>query len=170
MCAFETFPAIVTPRLRLRGPRMDDAARLAGFAEIACAAEGLPSPPQADVRAHAEAFLGKVTQLDRKADALFAIEDGDAGLVGMIGFHEDRPRRPEVGYWVARPFRGRGYAAEAVEAALVWAHESWGRRAVWAGHAPGDEAAARTLVNAGFLYTGDLDLRPSPTRMMVWLA
>ena len=47
-----------------------------------------------------------------------------------------------------------------------------------AGHFADNPASGQVLCKAGFLYTGDVELRPSaargradvPTRMMVWLA
>jgi hypothetical protein len=50
--------------------------------------------------------------------------------------------------------------------------------AVWAGHFADNRAAGQMLCRAGFLYTGDVEVRRSAardgagvrTRMMVWLA
>ena len=68
-------------------------------------------------------------------------------------------------------------AKAATQAALEWAERAWGKRAVAAGHFAHDAASAAVLHKTGFLYTGDVELRPSfarakpePTRMMVWLA
>jgi RimJ/RimL family protein N-acetyltransferase len=83
----------------------------------------------------------------------------------------------EIGYWLGRPFWGRGYMTEAVDAALLWAGDGWGRRYLLAGHFADNPASGQVLVKAGFLYTGDVVPRFSmargeeaPTRMMVWLA
>ena len=54
----------------------------------------------------------------------------------------------------------------------------WRRNVVVAGHFADNPASGQVLCKAGFLYTGDVELRPSrgprrddvPTRMMVWLA
>ena len=84
---------------------------------------------------------------------------------------------PETGYWIGRPFWGRGFATEALEGALVWAGKRWKRRALMAGHFADNPVSGRVLEKAGFLYTGETRPRFSlsrgeavDTRMMVWLA
>jgi membrane protein DedA with SNARE-associated domain len=83
----------------------------------------------------------------------------------------------QTGYWIGRPFWGRGFATEALEGALVWAGKRWKRRALLAGHFADNPASGRVLEKAGFLYTGETRKRfsrargtPVDTRMMVWLA
>ena len=106
----------------------------------------------------------------------FLVERPGHGPIGCVAMVMGE-RLPELGYWIARAHRGLGYATEATQAALQWAERAWGKRAVAAGHFANDAASAAVLHKAGFLYTGDVELRPSfarekpaPTRMMVWLA
>ncbi len=125
-----------------------------------------------------EAFVGSVARMNPRTDAAFAVEHRDFGVIGMLSFHEMAPGRQELGYWLGRPFWGRGYATEAVAGALRWARSDWRKNVVWAGHFADNRAAGQVLCKAGFLYTGDVEPRPSagrggaeaPTRMMVWLA
>lgn len=178
MCALDVRPAVATERLILRGPVAADVAPIAELANdlgVAGMTTNLPYPySQAD----AEAFVGGVARMNPETDAVFAVEHRDFGLIGMLGFHEKEPRRPELGYWLGRPFWGRGYATEAATAALRWARGEWRRNVVWAGHFAENGASGQVLCKAGFLYTGDVESRPSvgrggqsvPTRMMVWLA
>jgi len=107
----------------------------------------------------------------------FLIEHEDQGPVGVLGLFEDDDLAPEAGYWIGRPFWGRGFATEALEGALVWAGKRWKRRALVAGHFADNPASGRVLEKAGFLYTGETRKRfskargePVDTRMMVWLA
>jgi RimJ/RimL family protein N-acetyltransferase len=83
----------------------------------------------------------------------------------------------EIGYWLGRPFWGRGLMTDAVVAALAWVGGAWGRRFVMAGHFADNPASGQVLIKTGFLYTGEVLSRfsiargeESPTRMMVWLA
>ena len=123
----------------------------------------------------AEAFLSRTP--DWRAPN-FAIEHREFGFMGTIGFAEKQPGRLEVGYWLGRPFWGRGYATEALKAALTWMKSDWRRNVVWAGHFTDNKASAQVLVKAGFLYTGDVERHACAarggeevaTRMMVWLA
>jgi RimJ/RimL family protein N-acetyltransferase len=168
---------IATPRLTLRAPRRDDAARLVELAndfDIARMTIGMPHPYTRD---YADGFLSRMEGLDRSREAVFAIDHPTDGFVGVLGFHPLDPVAPEIGYWIGRPFWGQGYATEATTAALDWAREGWGRRLVVSGHFADNPASGRVLEKAGFLYTGVIQPRHSkargeeaPTRMMVWLA
>ena len=177
MCAVDVRPAIGTERLVLRGLVPGDApamAELAGDFDVAAMTARIPHPY---ALSDAEWFVGYAQGRDPRREVNFAIEHRQLGVIGVLGFDGTDPRRPEVGYWLGRPFWGRGYASEALKAAMVWARGDWGRNAVWAGHFADNRASAGVLVKAGFLYTGDVEQRFSvardeavATRMMVWLA
>ncbi|WP_374656028.1 GNAT family N-acetyltransferase [Phenylobacterium sp.] len=178
MCAIELEPVITTQRLRLRKPRRSDAAQLAIHAndfDVARMTTGMPYPYGVD---HAEGFLEKTSEGDPAREAVFVIDHPDHGAIGVLGFHTQEGRDSEIGYWLGRPWWGEGYATEAAKGALIWAHQAWGRRFMRAGHFTDNPASGQVLCNAGFLYTGDVELRSSvarggqatPTRMMVWLA
>ena len=169
-------PELTTDRLRLRRPRMADAAELAALADDFEVARMLLRMPHPYGRADAEAFLARTAAPD-PGRAEFLLEDAD-GVVGMMGFHIEPERPgPEFGYWIGRAFWCRGYASEAAEAALRWSVEGWRRKVVVAGHFADNPASARVLDKTGFLYTGVVEPRfcrvrgaPTPTRMMVRLA
>lgn len=177
MCVIEPTPVIETRRLALRSPAAQDVSRLAALAndpDIARMTLRMPHPYSAE---DAESFILAVAGQDPSRAATFLIEHEDHGPVGVIGLFEDKDPAPEVGYWIGRPFWGRGYATEALEAALVWASKRWKRRALVAGHFSDNAASGRVLEKAGFLYTGEVrqgfSLARSSvtdTRRMVWLA
>ena len=176
MCAIETRPAIGTDRLILRSPVKNDAAELCQLANDLGVAGMLGTMPYPYRPADAEAFLARACS-PAKSDPGFVIEHRQFGFMGMIGFKQAALGKPEVGYWLGRPFWGRGYATEALEATLSWARRDWRRNVVWAGHFADNRASAAVLVKAGFLYTGEVEQRDClargekvPTRMMVWLA
>lgn len=177
MCVIETSPVVETRRLLLRAPGPQDIpaiARLANDPDIARMTCRMPHPfGQGD----AEAFVVQVAAQNPAKAATFLIEHEDQGPVGVIGMFEDADVAPETGYWIGRPFWGRGFATEALEGALVWAGKRWKRRALMAGHFADNPASGRVLEKAGFLYTGETRKRfskargePVDTRMMVWLA
>jgi len=182
MCVIETSPVVETRRLRLRSPGLRDIpaiARLANDPDIARMTCRMPHPfGQGD----GEAFVIQVAGQDPARANTFLIEHEDLGPVGVLGLFEDGQGRleraaPETGYWIGRPFWGRGFATEALEGALVWASKRWKRRALTAGHFADNPASGRVLEKAGFLYTGETRKRfsrargePVDTRMMVWLA
>jgi len=174
MCAVETTPVIATDRLILRRPVISDAGELCQLANDLGVAGMLSTMPYPYAPKHADEFLARPPNW-RAPD--FAIEHREFGFMGMIGFSEKQPGRLEIGYWLGRPFWGRGYATEALKGALSWMKSDWRRNVVWAGHFTDNRASAQVLVKAGFLYTGDVELRDCaargekvPSRMMVWLA
>jgi len=183
----EETPRIETRRLVLRAPAASDADRialLAGDLDVARMTTSMPHPFH---RHHAESFLARVGALDPAREIVFAVELEDQGLIGVIGFHptavlgppggRSKHVGPEIGYWLGRPFWGRGLATEAVAGALSWAKKAWRRRMVVSGHFADNPASGRVLEKAGFLYTGEVQPRyctargeAANTRMMVWLA
>lgn len=177
MCIIEPSPVVTTRRLTLRAPALEDTRRLAGLAndpDIARMTLRMPHPYE---DGDAETFVLKVAAQDPKRNATFLIEHDDHGPVGVIGLFEDADPAPEVGYWIGRPFWGRGYATEALEGALNWASRRWRRRALMAGHFADNPASGRVLEKAGFLYTGEVRRGFSQargdlvdTRRMVWMA
>lgn len=176
MCAIELSPVISTDRLVLRGPMVTDAAALATFAGDLNVAGMTCQIPHPYTLSDAEAFIARAQATDWAREARWAIEHRVFGLVGVVGLTAGE--RPELGYWVARPFWNRGYATEAVRGALKWVKRDWRKHVVVAGHFADNPASGQVLCKAGFLYTGDVEMRPSaarnrpdvPTRMMVWLA
>ena len=177
MCVIETSPVVETRRLLLRAPAPQDAPRIAALAndlDIARMTKRMPHPFR---MADADAFVLQVAAQDPARANTFVIEHEDLGPVGVIGLFEGEDRVPETGYWIGRPYWGRGFATEALDAADVWASRKWKRRALIAGHFADNPASGRVLEKAGFLYTGET--RPAfsqargaiaDTRMMVWLA
>jgi RimJ/RimL family protein N-acetyltransferase len=178
MCTLHHEPRIETERLVLRPPAFEDAvyiAELANDAEVARMTTGITHPYRL---ADAEAFLACVAELDGSQVRPLLIEHREFGPIGMSGFQRHGPSGlMEIGYWLGRSFRGRGFATEATQAALLWAHVAWGKRAVLSSHFTDNPASARVLEKAGFLYTGNVEHRFSagrgqeaPARIMVWLA
>jgi RimJ/RimL family protein N-acetyltransferase len=183
----EDRPKIETRRLVLRAPAANDAERIAMLAADVGVARMTTSMPHPFHRDHAESFLARAAALDSAREMVFAIDLEDEGLIGVLGFHPTRPAlpksapprqaAPEIGYWLGRPYWGRGLATEAAAGALQWAKRVWRRRLVMSGHFADNPASGRVLEKAGFLYTGEIQPRHctargavADTRMMVWLA
>lgn len=89
---------------------------------------------------------------------------GGAQLVGGIGLalHEGEV---EVGYWIAAPYRGRGYAREALRA-LVGQARTLGYARLVASDFSDDTATHQVLETAGFRDTGEVRSRYSAARAM----
>jgi len=178
MCAIEVTPVVSTERLILRGPVVNDACAIATCANDLNVAGMTTSMPHPYGHADAEAWISGAMACDWETQARFVIEHRNFGVVGLLDFDQDRGSKVEIGYCLGRPFWNRGYATEAVRAALKWVKRDWRANVVVAGHFADNPASGAVLCKAGFLYTGDVEQRRSvacgrddvPTRMMVWLA
>jgi len=89
--------------------------------------------------------------------AVCLIEDGRAvGSVGLkTGDATDMTERKdecELGYWIGRPFWGRGLIPEASREILRHAFEDLGMMTVWCGYYDGNEKSRRVQEKVGFLY------------------
>lgn len=81
-------------------------------------------------------------------------EDGKP--IGSIGFHrrdlavaEDEY---ELGYWIGKPFWGRGLIPEAAREMLRYAFEDLGMNRIWCGYYDGNEKSKRVQEKLGFVY------------------
>jgi len=103
---------IATERLVLRPFRKADAgefARLAGDWAVASMTSDIPHPL---TKLQASAWLRP-----GRGEVRFAIELRGQ-LIGGTGFYRRRSGAAEVGFWLGRPWWGRGYATEATLAAM----------------------------------------------------
>jgi RimJ/RimL family protein N-acetyltransferase len=150
----DPLPRLLTARLALRDlvPADADAVeRLNGDPEVAVVAL-LPHPygtATAWIEARQDAHA-------RGAETSFAITrvDDDA-LVGAIGLAFERPlAAARLWYWLGRPYRGRGYAAEAVAAVVAYGFEMRELERIWAPRLRADHAAARVLEGIGLAHEG----------------
>lgn len=84
----------------------------------------------------------------------------DGAVIGCAGLGE-QGGKAELGYWIARPYWGRGYATEAAKAVLEIAR-MLGHEQVVASHFLDNPASGKVLRKAGFRPTG----RVEPHRCM----
>lgn len=129
----------------LRAPAPQDAPRIAALAndlDIARMTKRMPHPFR---MRDADDFVLQVASQDPARANTFVIDHEDAGPIGVIGLFEGEDRVPETGYWIGRDYWGRGFATEALDAALVWASRKWKRRALVAGHFADNPASGRVL-------------------------
>ena len=88
----------------------------------------------------------------------FAIEV-DGALAGGTGFMllgAERRGCAELGYWVAKQFRGRGIATAACTALTAYLFERYGLRRVEAHAHGGNAGSQRVLEKSGFKHEGIL--------------
>lgn len=146
-----------TARLVLRPPVLSDAeAILRSYAQDPEATRFLPWKPLTSLR---EAELGMAERiglhLSGKEFSWIITAAGSGHIQGMITATH-RNLFLECGFALGRPFWGKGYAAEALNAVSSWAVEQSEVFRVWASCDAEHAACARALEKAGFERHGVL--------------
>jgi RimJ/RimL family protein N-acetyltransferase len=80
----------------------------------------------------------------------------DGQLIGVIGLEsEDGGKTLEIGYWIAEPQWGKGYASEAARAMVDHAFGEMGCTAITARYTIGNTGSRRILLGLGFAELGE---------------
>lgn len=154
-----------TERLLLRPGWRDDAAALtAAIGEYSIVSKLARAPwpyGQADAEACLAADHGTLPNV-----LIFARTGGAPRLVGGIGL-EQTDAGVELGYWIARPYWGLGFATEAGRAIIAMADNSLRLPHLIAGHFADNPASAHVLCKLGFAPTGTTTMRTCLARSSV---
>jgi RimJ/RimL family protein N-acetyltransferase len=94
------------------------------------------------------------------AEYAFAILNEGGDLVGTCGFIHPAggARTAEIGYWIGRPFWGRGYATEALRLLLDFIFQNRRTCLVRARTLPENPASCRVLEKVGFALARELPI------------
>ena len=89
---------------------------------------------------------------------LTIVRRSDGEVLGGVGLHhlEKGSFSGEVGYWLGRPYRGQGYASEAVELLVRTAFRDLGLHRVEARVFTANARSRRLAERCGFRYEGRL--------------
>jgi RimJ/RimL family protein N-acetyltransferase len=142
-----------TPRLLLRPGFPEDAAALVNAIADEAIVRNLARAPWPYRMRDAEAFLASPRDPVLPSLLIFERGDGAPQLAGSCGLARRPSGAVELGYWIAKPFWGRGYATEA-GAALVEIARTLGFRQLEAAHFIDNPASGRVLEKLGFQSTG----------------
>lgn len=166
-------PVIETERLTLRGHMVEDfgeCAAMWGDPEVTRFI-GPPSTP-ADTWARIRGYVGQWALLGY---GYWLVEERKtARLVGEVGFGEflrditpSLAGRPEIGWVLATDAQGKGYATEAVRAALAWAdaHFRAGQKTACI-IAPDNAASLRVAGKCGYREIARTTYKDGPTIVM----
>jgi RimJ/RimL family protein N-acetyltransferase len=144
---------IETKRLKLRPVVMSDAPRIARFCDDPGVGRMLAMTPLPYLEAAAEGWIMTLNaRAPLERDFVFAAELEGEGLIGCVGAHKSEQGDVEIGYWLGRPYWGRGLGSEAVGAFVA---EANALGALNAGHFVDNPASGRLLEKVGFAYTGE---------------
>lgn len=151
-----------TERLLLRPSWPEDAAEL----HAAIADEGivrnLARAPWPYTEEEAVRFATMDHDATYPAFLLMLRTDAAPRLIGACGLGQ-RNGEAELGYWIARPYWGLGFASEAGRAVMHIA-KAIGHRKLVAGHFTDNPASGRVLRKLGFRDTGRNEQRHSKGR------
>jgi RimJ/RimL family protein N-acetyltransferase len=159
-----------TDRMILRPGWIEDSAELATAIGDEAVVGNLSRVPWPYGLEDAEAWLAHPQDAQRPQLLIFARTAGDPQLVGGIGITDldcRRDGRAELGYWIAQPHWGRGYATEAARAVLDMAFWSLRLDRIEAGHFPDNQGSARVLAKLGFIPRGNRMLHRSGARPQI---
>ncbi len=143
-------PEIATPRLTLRPLAMGDAPRIAELAgewDVARMTTRIPHPYDLT---NAENWLTRKTQTADETAFAIALDDQFVGGCGFIVRGPDA----ELGYWLGKPYWGRGYATEAAGALIDHVFQTYGVERITLGHFVDNPASACVIEKLGFVLTG----------------
>lgn len=138
--SYAALPILRTPRLTLRPLTQDDADVVYDGVSNHDVIRWLGRIPYPYGREDAVAFIERVRCGDLCA---WAIEDAD-GFAGVVGLDD------ELGYWLSRPFWGRGYGFEAAHAVVEHWFSDPANGDVSSGHYNENDRSRRILHSLGF--------------------
>jgi RimJ/RimL family protein N-acetyltransferase len=152
-----------TPRLLLRPGFPEDAPALAAAIADEAIVRNLATAPWPYRMRDAEAFLASPRDPILPSFLVFERTGGAPQLVGSCGLGRRPSGAVEMGYWIARPFWGRGLATEACRA-LVEIASTLGLQSLEGSHFIDNPASARVLEKLGFEPLGIVAPRMSCAR------
>ncbi len=142
-----------TARLLLRPGWAEDAAALAAAIGDERIVRNLATAPWPYRLRDAEAFLAQPRDPVLPSFLIFERTDAEPRLLGSCGLGRRPSGGVELGYWVARPFWGRGIATEA-GAALIEIARTLRLPRLQASHFLDNPASGRVLEKLGFEPVG----------------
>jgi RimJ/RimL family protein N-acetyltransferase len=149
-----------TQRLLLRPGFIEDAAELTQAVADERIARNLASLPWPYAEDDARAWLmSDVANPHLPTTLITQRTSAGSRIVGGIGIHLTADalgnKRPEIGYWIARPYWGLGFATEAGRAVVAYAR-AIGMPQLISGHFVDNPASGRVLRKLGFRPTGQI--------------
>jgi len=139
-----------TARLRLRPVTDTDAPRIAALAgdwDVASMTGRIPYPYSEEAAQHWISGLAE-------REEVFGI-DLDGELIGICGFTAQQNGDAELGYWIGKPYWGRGYATEAAGAVMAYGFTRAGVRRFICKHLAENPASASVIRKLGFRFVGN---------------
>ena len=143
-----------TERLILRSWQESDAESLYTYASDPAVGPPAGWPPHTSVENSREIIKAALSGAETYAVCL-----KDGKTIGSVGLHlngstdmTDRDDECELGYWIGKPYWGKGLIPEASRELLRHAFVDLGMRSVWCGYYEGNEKSRKVQTKLGFVY------------------
>ena len=156
---------LTTKRLILRKWTESDADSLYEYAKDPSVGPIAGWPPHKS----REKSLSVIKNTLNGAECYAICEKGNDKAIGSIELKlnehtdmTDKDDECELGFWLGKPFWGRGYMPEAAGELLRHAFEDLGMKTVWCGYYGGNEKSKRAQEKIGFLYHHTSENVPVP--------
>ncbi|WP_221420184.1 GNAT family N-acetyltransferase [Fulvivirga sp. M361] len=140
-------------------PAVADIADIMKYAGNSKVAETTLNMPHPYLEEHAIYWINMANEgFVNRDQFVFAVRlAGSAQLIGGIGLNlESRFDRAEMGYWIAEPFWGNGYASEATKAVVKFGFEQLKLNKIYATHFSGNLASGKVMRNCGMTKEAEL--------------
>jgi len=166
-------PALTTERLTLRGHRRDDFDALAALWGDPQTVRHISVKPSTPAESWAR-LMNSAGHWALQGFGFWAVEERASGrYLGDIGLADFKrglgPRfdgTPEAGWVLAGECHGKGYATEAVQAALAWGEAAIGLRRCVCMIAPEHAASLRVAEKCGFRPFAEAEFKGSPVMLL----
>ncbi|HEX2691229.1 MAG TPA: GNAT family protein [Kofleriaceae bacterium] len=151
-------PDLITQRLVLRELRVTDAPAVAAGAGDKRVAQYLiqvPSPYPISLARRWVSHRIEWWDLGRGVTLAVTLPDDPDMLIGTVSLRcYIRDHRAELGYWLAQPAWGHGFATEAAQAAVDFGFRELGLARIYAQVLAGNRASLRVLDKLGMVNEG----------------
>lgn len=154
-----------TERLTLRRWKEEDADSLYEYAKDPEVGPIAGWPPHNN----REESLDVIKNVFNGAECYAICEKGSDKAIGAVELklngHTDMTERDdecELGYWLGKPFWGRGYMPEAVRELIRHGFEDLGMTTIWCGYYDGNQKSKRVQEKVGFVFHHTCNEVPVP--------
>ncbi|MCX2724280.1 GNAT family N-acetyltransferase [Roseibium salinum] len=149
---------IRTQRLALRRPRPQDlerCAELLGDYEVARMLSRVPYPYDIELgRRFITSAMANWSDPVGAEELSFHV-DRDGEMVGGLSFKELQ-ETPKIGYWLGRPYWGKGFISEAAGAAVAWLFGNTGHERIVCEAMTENPASLKVAEKLGFRVIGEV--------------
>ncbi len=146
MAASSSATEIITPRLILRPWSDDDAPALYRYASD----PAVGSPAGWPAHTSVDESLGIIRTVFSAPEIYAVVLRDTAEPIGCCGLADINDAEAELGYWIARPYWGRGLMTEAATALIRHAFQLLRLRSIRCSHYAENDRSRRVIEKCGF--------------------